>query len=216
MKPRFKNLLQVFGISLMVLVPPLFWDGAVVMIGIRLAAAVIALVFIAKSPSCFNWIGRLSINLNRNTVLSAMLLGVTLFLLTTTVLEPLLVPGAHTTGQEQLKGNTGLLLIMLLSVFLLSGVVEEIIFRGFLQERMLQITRNSWLAWGITTFIFGIMHTSSGLGYVYIGLIVGGILGAIYQAKQNLLLVVIAHAMSDGLPFILVYADASHWLPVVK
>lgn len=216
MSPLRRNFLQIMVVTVFVLLPPLLSLPTILTMGGRLVAAALAIIFVMKSPSCFNWMEQLSANLKKGTFLFGAFIGVGILGLSNILLEPLLIPIEQPANMQMLKGNTGVLVSLLASVLLFSGIVEEVVFRGFLQERLLQVTRVPWLSWLITTVLFACMSVSQGLGYGAIGLVTGGILGAVYQYRKNLLLVIIAHAVADGIYFVLVYSDTVSLLPVVK
>ena len=89
-----------------------------------------------------------------------------------------------------------LLSLTLIMVFFVS-LVEEIIFRSILQNR-LEIVLGSRKALIITSILFGLMHSGYGNIYeiLYISL-VGALLGYLYYGTRSLLLVTLIHGFMN-------------------
>jgi membrane protease YdiL (CAAX protease family) len=76
-----------------------------------------------------------------------------------------------------------------------AGVAEEMLFRGVLQASL-----SAWLGvpWGLglASLLFGLMHPIS-IAYMVITAILGLYLGAVWYVGENLLTVMITHALYD-------------------
>ncbi len=137
------------------------------------------------------------------------------------VLDPLV---AHATGTSMtlaeqtfaaLKGNLGLLLIMISCAWLFGGFGEEMLYRGYVMTRFAQLLGASRLAWIAAIFLqaipFALGHAYQGpVGVVAIyfsGLITGA--GSLIWGR-NLWPVIIAHGLQDTLGFYALYAGIAH------
>ena len=83
----------------------------------------------------------------------------------------------------------------LLLVALAAGVGEELLFRGVIQQGL-----TDWAGPGVglvvASIIFGLAHALNRY-YVLVTLVMGLYLGLLYQASQNLVLVMAVHALYD-------------------
>lgn len=94
--------------------------------------------------------------------------------------------------------------VILLSV-ITAGVTEEILFRAYPINRLLEKTGNKWLSAIISLIFFVCIHSSSwNLAHI-IGVVIpfGTILIAIFLWKRNLLFVIIVHILID-LPLVFI------------
>ncbi len=80
-------------------------------------------------------------------------------------------------------------------ISLTAGVGEEMFFRGVIQK-----TLEGWLGWGwgltLASVLFGVLHPIS-IFYVIITAVLGFYLGAIWSYNNNLLTVMVTHALYD-------------------
>src|SRR5690606_1230885 len=87
-------------------------------------------------------------------------------------------------------------------VLLVTGVVEEMIFRGALQSTASQLF-GPWQGIAYASVVFGIMHIGHGsLADVIFVVGVGGYFGVVVQVTRSLLGVSIAHALTNIMLFI--------------
>lgn len=84
----------------------------------------------------------------------------------------------------------------LLLISLLAGLGEELLFRGVVQDFFQRVTGSPWLAVGIASLVFGLVHPITRTYAILAGLI-GVYFGALYLATGNLLVPVVAHAAYD-------------------
>jgi membrane protease YdiL (CAAX protease family) len=77
----------------------------------------------------------------------------------------------------------------------MAGIGEEMLFRGVLQpvfERSLGL----WLALLATNLLFGLLHPITAM-YIVVAALFGAYLGCLYWLSDNLLLVMVTHAVYD-------------------
>ena len=109
-----------------------------------------------------------------------------------------------------LVGNLRLLLIYLALVWVLGALGEELVYRGYLMNRVAGLFRNPKLAWTVSlvvvSVVFGCAHLDQGSTGMVENILNGLLLGGLYLAcGRNLAVPVIAHAFSDTLDFLLIY-----------
>ena len=109
-----------------------------------------------------------------------------------------------------LVGNMKLLLIYLALVWVLGALGEELVYRGYLMNRVAGLFRNTKAAWTVSlvavSVAFGCAHLDQGSTGMVENILNGLLLGGLYLAcGRNLAVPVIAHAFSDTLDFLLIY-----------
>jgi membrane protease YdiL (CAAX protease family) len=109
-----------------------------------------------------------------------------------------------------LFGNVKLLLIYLALVWELGALGEELVYRGYLMNRIAGLFRNTRAAWTVSlvavSVAFGCAHLDQGSTGMVENILNGLLLGGLYLAcGRNLAVPVIAHAFSDTLDFLLIY-----------
>ncbi len=109
-----------------------------------------------------------------------------------------------------LQGNLGLLVFSIVGILMVSSFGEEMIYRGFLINRITQLLPDStnfkYLAVVISSVIFGLVHYEWGpMGIVQTGFM-GLALGTCYIIfNNNLTITIIAHAYMDIILMIQMY-----------
>ena len=97
-----------------------------------------------------------------------------------------------------------------------AGLGEELLWRGFLMDRLNRVAglRGRWtLILVIQAALFGLPHLYQGLGGVILTALIGLLFGVIrIMERGSLLAVVLAHAAYDTLAMSLAYGDALDWL----
>jgi len=86
--------------------------------------------------------------------------------------------------------------LMLFSVFT-AGITEEILFRGYVLERIFEWTDSKWLSSFISLFFFTTIHTTGwNLNHI-VGVVIplGVVLIALYWWRRNVIMVMIVHIM---------------------
>jgi hypothetical protein len=139
--------------------------------------------------------------------------GIALELVQTYLTEPLV---ERLTGQPPdlsdwrfLVGHPGRLAAVL-GLIWLGSLGEELIYRGYLMQRVAGIAgggRAAWLfSWIAISALFGWAHTDQGLPGMTIESIAGLALGGLYLAAgRNLTVPIVAHVASNTLAMILIY-----------
>jgi membrane protease YdiL (CAAX protease family) len=107
-------------------------------------------------------------------------------------------------------GNLKLTLLFLLLVWTLGALGEEIVYRGYLMNRVAGIFRNSKARWItsliLVSIVFGSGHIDQGRTGMIENIWDGLLLGLLYLAcGRNLAVPVIAHALADTLDILLIY-----------
>ena len=123
------------------------------------------------------------------------------------------IPEATDTGgYAYMRGHLPLLLGALAAAYLASSLGEEIVYRGFLINRLASLSgsRHRWRwAVGVSAVVFGLAHFSWGpAGMVQTGFM-GIALGAAYvRLDRRLWVTVLAHAYLDTILFVQMYLGA--------
>lgn len=107
-------------------------------------------------------------------------------------------------------GNPKLLLIYLLLVWTLGALGEEVVYRGYLMNRVAGLFRNARTGWAVSLVVvsvaFGCAHLDQGSTGMVENIWNGLLLGGLYLAcGRNLAIPVIAHAFTDTIDFVLIY-----------
>jgi membrane protease YdiL (CAAX protease family) len=84
-----------------------------------------------------------------------------------------------------------------------AGLAEEVFYRGYAIERLEALLPNRWLAALIPLLCFTAFHYRQGLAGVFVALVLGAILTALYLWKRNLIANIIAHFLVDFIPNVL-------------
>jgi membrane protease YdiL (CAAX protease family) len=140
--------------------------------------------------------------------------GIALELFADFVTEPWLagLAGKHPdlTGFRSLVGNPKLLLVYLTLNWTLAAFGEEMVYRGYLMNRVADLQGGTQRAWILSLFVvsalFGYGHEYQGLiGVIQEGLS-GLLLGLLYLGSNRTLGVpIIAHGVSNTLAFLLIF-----------
>jgi membrane protease YdiL (CAAX protease family) len=123
----------------------------------------------------------------------------------------------HLTGEKQdlsafedLQGDLGALSVFLLLTWTLAAFGEEIVYRGYIQNRVVDIfgdTRDGWLAAVlISSILFGLAHTEQGIIGVVLTFLDAIFFCFLYHHfKRNLWASILAHGMSNSIGLITFY-----------
>ncbi len=185
-------------------------------------------IFLSKVPYLF-LVGWLSLRLRgmrwRNvgfgvygswgkTLIVGILAGAGIEVLELFCTQPLL---ARLTGQmpdlsafDRTAGNLKWLAISLALTWTLFAFGEELIFRGYLMNRVADLIGRTRVGWAIalvvTSVMFGLSHFGQGITGVSENFIDGMILGALYlKFRRNLAVPIIAHGVTDTVDFLLIF-----------
>jgi len=107
-------------------------------------------------------------------------------------------------------GNWKLLVFFLLLVWTLGALGEEIVYRGYLMNRLADLFGGRERAWIVSlvviSIVFGCAHLDQGATGMIENIWNGLLLGGLYLAcGRNLAAPVIAHALTDTIDFVLIY-----------
>ena len=103
----------------------------------------------------------------------------------------------------------GVVLLYLVTVVLLSPIIEETLFRGIFLRRFNKELGNVTLAILITSIIFGICHSFGGiLGAILFGICVS----ILYIKSRNILLPIIAHFLNNLISFVLALSGIEYFI----
>lgn len=117
---------------------------------------------------------------------------------------------ADMSGYDYLRGNVPMLILALIAVYIVSSLGEEIIYRGFLINRLTELgPGGKWgvrLAVALSAIVFGLVHFDWGLmGIVQAGFM-GLALGVSYLVvRRNLWVLILAHAYMDTMLLVQMY-----------
>ena len=108
------------------------------------------------------------------------------------------------------RGNVTLLLVMLALSWSLAAFGEELVFRGYLLNRIAELADRSRAGWalglGATSVLFGIPHLYQGASGAITAGLSGLAVGALYLASgRNLWVPIIAHGVLDTTGFALIF-----------
>jgi membrane protease YdiL (CAAX protease family) len=150
----------------------------------------------------------------RRTIVIGVLGGLGIELLELFITQPLLVKLFHKVPDfselDGLQGNWKMLLLGLALTWTLAAFGEEMVYRGYLMNRVAGLFRSPKIAWVISlivvNFVFGLGHIDQGVTGQVENMIDGLLLGVIFLATgQNLWAVIIAHGLTDTLDLVLLY-----------
>jgi hypothetical protein len=140
-------------------------------------------------------------------------IGIVLELLSAFVLEPglarLFGRSADLSDFRPLVGNAGLLLVVLLANWTLAAFGEEMVYRGYLMNRVAGLGGGTRWAWASSlvavSAVFGWGHVDQGVTGQVQAALDGLLLGLLYLgARRNLLVPIVSHGVSNSLAFVLI------------
>lgn len=140
------------------------------------------------------------------TILIGLAAGAGIELLELFVTQPLLVqligrmPNLSTF--QLLRHNAKLLLLALALTWTLAAFGEEMVYRGYLMNRVAGIGGNSRFAWAVSlvlvSILFGRAHSGQGITGIVENMIDGALLGLLYVWRgRSLAIPIIAHGVTD-------------------
>jgi membrane protease YdiL (CAAX protease family) len=111
-----------------------------------------------------------------------------------TLLISAIIPGAEEEGTIAQVTETVPAWLIFISV-LTAAVTEEILYRGYLVERLLDLTGHKWFSGAISVFVFVLVHAAGWNWQHVFGVVLplGIILTALYLWRRNLFFVMIVH-----------------------
>lgn len=147
-------------------------------------------------------------------VAAGVLAGIAIELLELFVTQPLLV---RVTGKMpdlsdlgHLQGNLTLLLLFVVLSWTLAAFGEEMVYRGYLMNRVAGLASDSRAAWIVSLIVisalFGFGHLDQGITGQIENMIDGLLLGVLYLAcGRNMWAPIIAHGLTDTIDIVLMY-----------
>jgi uncharacterized protein len=150
------------------------------------------------------------------TVLWSLILGILLALASTVLIEPLadrLTVSKHDHSLfDGIRGDIWALMRLLVIVWLLVVILEEVIFRGFLMTELARLLGSGALGTAanllFSSILFGVAHWYQGKSGTLSTGIMGLFLGVIFIASgYNLWLPILTHGFIDTVGLWLVYSD---------
>ena len=117
---------------------------------------------------------------------------------------------ADMSKYDYLQGNLAMTILALASVYIVSSFAEEVIYRGFLINRITELTEGKkssrLIAVVISSLIFGAIHSDWGITGMVQASCMGLALGASYfMVKRNLWVTILAHAYMDTILILQMY-----------
>lgn len=127
------------------------------------------------------------------------------------VLTKLFGKGPDLHQFSPLIGNAKLLVVALALAWVLAAFGEELVYRGYLMNRVAGIVGGSSAGWIISlvlvTVVFGLAHAPQGATGIVENIIDGAILGVLYLATgRNLIAPIIAHGIQDSIDVLLIFS----------
>lgn len=166
-------------------------------------------------------IGWRSVGLKRpvrwfHTLLMGIALGVVFQFFSLYLLEPLIV---KLTGKSiqlsqfvQVKGNVFALVVFLLLIWTLAAFGEEMVYRGYLMNRVAELAGGGKGAWALSlvviSVLFGVAHLYQGISGVITVIAAALAYGGLYLSSgRNLWAPIIAHGVYDTVACFLIFFD---------
>lgn len=148
-------------------------------------------------------------------VLIGIAAGVAMEALELFVTQPLLV---KLTGKypdlsdfTELVGNIKLLLILISLSWVVAGCGEEMVWRGYLMNRVADLAGHGAGGWAaslvLVSVAFGLAHSYQDITGIVENVIAGALLGVLYLATGRRLIVpIVAHGFADTVDFLIIYS----------
>lgn len=117
---------------------------------------------------------------------------------------------ADMSKYDYLQGNLALTILALASVYFVSSFAEEVIYRGFMITRLIEIgdgkTAAHVLAITVSSLVFGLVHSDWGVPGMVQASFMGVALGiAFLVVHRNLWVTILAHAYMDTILILQMY-----------
>lgn len=118
------------------------------------------------------------------------------------------------SNYEYFQNNIGMLIMTLIGTYIVASFGEEIIYRGFIINRLMELGLDSKLGRSlvitISAIIFGLAHYQWGpMGIVQTGFM-GAVLGFFYlKLKKRIWILVLAHGYMDTMLMIQIYLSSN-------
>jgi hypothetical protein len=151
------------------------------------------------------------------TISFALLIQLSFLVLFDPLIERITSSQLDISGVEHVKGNLTNLFIMLGVGWIIGGFLEEILFRGFLLNRLSNVFKSRAMGDAIAIIItcgsFGYSHLYQGLGGMISTGLISAIIAIIYIfSNRNIWYAILTHGFINTFAFILIYFDCIEWL----
>jgi len=117
---------------------------------------------------------------------------------------------------EAVRGDPRLLLRLLAQAWTLAAFGEEMVFRGYLIQRIADLAGRSTLgltvALVVSSISFGWAHRYQGNAGILATALIGALLALLYLRTRNLWPVIVCHAVVDTTALLVIYFGHSSWL----
>lgn len=109
-----------------------------------------------------------------------------------------------------LHGNIKWTLLALAGTWTIAAFGEEMVYRGYLMNRVADLMNRTRLAWIVSLLVvhvaFGLAHAGQGITGILDEGLAGLLLGVIYlRTGRNLAVPIIAHGITDSIDFLLIF-----------
>lgn len=183
--------------------------AAILLAGNTLGAALV-LIWTAVTRTPWRRLGFVRPPRGALSIMIALIAGVVLKLLLKAVVMPLLGFGPVNAAYHYLIGNAAALPGMFFTVIVGAGFGEELIWRGFLFDRLRPIFGERRYATvaivALTSLLFGLAHYfDQGLAGVVQAVMTGMVFGAAYARLKSIWPVMVAHAAFDIAAVLMIY-----------
>jgi uncharacterized protein len=147
--------------------------------------------------------------------------GVLLELFELFVSQPILVrllgKNADLSQFHGLTGNLKLTALYILLVWIVAAFGEEMIYRGYLMNRVADLLNRTRTAWIVSLIaiqvVFGLAHSYQGWTGVIDEGLMGVLLAVVYLGTgQNLAVPIVAHGVQDSIDLILIFLGRYPWI----
>ncbi len=189
----------------------MLWEwvlAAVVYWGLRLRQVPLRAVLGVRRPGASAWVRDAGVAMVF-WLISLMVLG-----LCAQLLRPLHVnPDSIRKIVSHLAPTSRIEVVIWIAMSITAGIVEEFIFRGYLQQQFGALTRNAWAGLLCSALLFGVAHGYEGLPGMLLITVYGALFGALARMRGNLRPGMMAHAWHDavsGLAFAYLTHHAAH------
>ncbi len=176
----------------------------------------IVIALIALWASRFAWAEfGISLPAWSTAILKAILYALGIYLVMDILTQPFIEIAFGQIDLSELDGIRGNFLsyvLFLLSMWIVAGFGEELLYKGYFMKQLAHILGDSnkaWLAAGfIISLLFGLVHLYQGISGVITTGIIAFILSIIfYKNRTNLVLVMLTHGFYDVIGITLIYLN---------
>ena len=114
------------------------------------------------------------------------------------------------SGFPEVRGHLKFALLLIVLIWILAAFGEELVYRGYLMNRLADLGRGTRTAWVVSLLVvsgmFGLAHYQQGLTGILEEGSDGVILGLLYLAcRRNLAVPIVAHGVCDTIDIVLLF-----------